>query len=549
MKVKICLIVGIIFLPVLFLFGNGSEYVLKQEFILTENDIRLSTDIYLTDENRKYPVILVRTPYSKENFKSSAEKLLKQGFAVVVQDCRGKFDSEGEFYAFKNERIDGLKTVSWIRKQTWCNSKIAGYGSSYNAYTQLAISDELDAVVSELGSSGLYDLLYPQGLFSLATACNWGLPIDSKTMNPVSTEKLLQSYWYLPLSIADDSTFKDNRFFNDWLLHESDDSYWKSMAYRGISKGPTLSIAGWYDIFLLAQFNDFIELEKNNKNQDNKLIIGPWCHGPQAFRNDYGGSSKTGQREALQNRFLTNHILSSNEKILLDPFANYKYNFFIMERNEYFGSELWPPKEVIKKEYYLNVGKISTNKSVNTDSVKFIFNPSDPMLCLGGNYIGMEVGPAIQNQNIKRTDQLVFETEMLDSPLILLGKISAKLFLSSTVSQTDFIILVQDVFPNDTIINIQEGGKTVKIDQGKINCIELESWPTGYQLNNGHKLRIVITSSWFPRYNRNLNKGEQTYHAKEYETATNTIYFGEKYPSKISLPLLNINQKSHEKIH
>ena len=97
------------------------------------------------------------------------------------------------------------------------------------SYTHL--SDELDAVVSELGSSGLYDLLYPQGLFSLATACNWGLPIDSKTMNPVSTEKLLQSYWYLPLSIADDSTFKDNRFFNDWLLHESDDSYWKSMAY------------------------------------------------------------------------------------------------------------------------------------------------------------------------------------------------------------------------------------------------------------------------------------------------------------------------------
>ncbi len=518
---------------------DKNEFLLLKDSIETTGGIKLATDIYLPDRNNPYPTLLVRTPYKKDNLKNNAIDFTKQGYAVVVQDCRGKFGSGGKFYAFKDEREDGLKTIEWIKKQPWFNGKIAGYGGSYVGYTQWAVSDRLDAVCAELTSADIYDLIYPQGLFSLATAFNWGLPVDARKSNPISSEKILKSYWYLPLSLADDSTFKDNRFINDWLQHENRDDYWQFINHRGIAKGPVLSIAGWYDIFLLAQLNDFIALDKKNPHAENRIVIGPWCHGKQSFRNEYGGQEKTGDRVALQRRFLAKSISGKEAEVLKAPFTNNKYNFFIMERNEYFGSESWPPKEVEKVDFFLDKDKLSRKAPHKTRQSEFVHNPLDPYPCLGGTYLGMEVGPAVQNDNTNRNDQLVFESDVLTAPLTLLGSVSASLYVSSTVEKTDFIILLQDVFPNDTIINIQEGGKQVATDPNKITKISLESWPTGYQINPGHKLRVVITSSWFPRYNRSLNTGEPIYSAKESSKAIQTIYLGSEYPSKIILPLLN----------
>ncbi|OFX29329.1 MAG: hypothetical protein A2W92_11455 [Bacteroidetes bacterium GWA2_42_15] len=514
------------------------EFKLKKDSVETTGRIKLATDVYLPDENKTYPVILVRTPYQKENFQKNAIKFIKQGYAVVVQDCRGKFGSGGAFYAFKNEREDGLKTIDWIKKQPWHNGKVAGYGGSYVGYTQWAVSDRLDGVCAVMTSADIYDLIYPQGLFSLATAFNWGFEVDARTMNPISSGKILKSYWHLPLSTADDSTFKDNRFINDWLLHETRDIYWISFNHRGNAKGPVLSIAGWYDICLLSQINDFLSIDKRNGHPGSRLIIGPWCHGPQSYRNEYGGRDKTGNREALMERFLACNIKGEHEDVLQSPFTGHKYNFFIMERNEYFGSESWPPKEVEKVDYFLGENKILTKAPDKPVQLKFEYDPLDPYPSLGGTFLGRAVGPAIQNTNTVRKDQWVFESEVLDTPLTLLGIVSASLYVSSTMEQTVFMILVQDVFPNDTIINIQEGGKQVKIVNNKATKIELESWPTGYQLNPGHKLRIVITSGWFPRYNRNLNTGEPIFSAREIQTAIQTIYFGPEHPSKITLPLL-----------
>ncbi|SFU60576.1 hypothetical protein SAMN05216364_10356 [Porphyromonadaceae bacterium KHP3R9] len=524
------------------LFGSvcaqdNIHYLLLTDSVETSSGIKLATDIYLPDHESIYPTLLVRTPYKKENVKSGAIGFVKKGYAVVVQDCRGKFGSEGEFYAFNNEREDGLKTVEWIKKQSWSNGKVAGYGGSYVGFTQWAISDQLDAVCAEMTGADVYDLIYPQGLFSLATAFNWGLTVDAKTTNPISPEQIQESYWYLPLSVADDSTYKENRFINDWLLHEKRDKYWQSVNHRGIAKGPVFSIAGWYDIFLLTQLEDFIIHDKKNPHPDNKMIITPWGHGPQALKNEYGGTDKTGNRGLLLEQFL-DKVLSGKGEIKLEaPFTNHKYNFFIMERNEYVGSETWPPKGVKKTDYFLGERSITKTVPDNSAKLSFVYNPEDPYPSLGGTFIGMDVGPAVQNKNIERADQWVFESEVLDSTLTLLGSISASLYVSSTVVNTDFIIMVQDLFPNDTIVNIQEGGREVSLEPGKISKIEIESWPTGFQLNRGHKLRIVITSSWFPRYNRNLNTDEPTYLARDSKKAVQTIYLGPGHPSKITLPV------------
>jgi putative CocE/NonD family hydrolase len=137
----------------------------------------------------------------------------------------------------------------------------------------------------------------------------------------------------------------------------------------------------------------------------------------------------------------------------------------------------------------------------------------------------------------------VFESDVLTAPLTLLGAVTASLYVQSTATKTSFMILVQDVFPNDTIINIQEGGKQVSLNPNKTTKINLESWPTGYQLNPGHKLRIVIASSWFPRYNRSLNTEELVYNATESREAVQTIYLGPKHVSKITLPVFNPDRR------
>jgi uncharacterized protein len=221
----------------------------------------LSTDVFIPGSRKKVPAILVRTPYKKE-----AERWLGKAFgffnvAVVIQDVRGKYGSEGEFYPFLNERNDGFSTLRWIRDQPWSNGVVGGWGASYLGYTQWAISDSLDLMVPLLTGANIYDFVYPNGVFSLLSAFSWGVQNDSPGLNSVPAQKISDGMKVLPLSAADDSTIHDIRFLTDWMLHETEDEYWNKMNHRGISNAAVLSIAGWYDIFLMAQIRDFQALE------------------------------------------------------------------------------------------------------------------------------------------------------------------------------------------------------------------------------------------------------------------------------------------------
>ena len=164
--------------------SQGAEHFTKSsEKIVMSDGVKLATDIYLPAQGEKWPCILMRSPYNKNNSKGDGEKFTKMGYAVVIQDTRGKFESEGKFYPFKHDRKDGLATIDWIKSQKWFGGKIAGWGGSYVGYTQWAIADQLDAFVPVVTSANMYDLCYPSGIFSLATAFNWGLAVDSKTVN------------------------------------------------------------------------------------------------------------------------------------------------------------------------------------------------------------------------------------------------------------------------------------------------------------------------------------------------------------------------------
>lgn len=501
----------------------------------------LSTEIFLPNKKGKVPAVLVRTPYGKSSDEWMGKAFKMFGIAVVLQDVRGKNKSGGEFYPFMNERSDGLQTLKWIREQPWSDGTVAGWGGSYVGFTQWAISDSLNFLTPLLTGANLYDFAFPDSLFSLHTAVVWGFLNASQTANTIPSQKLTDAMKILPLSVSDDSTIKDIPFIDDWLIHEKYDSYWQKMNFRGITKSPFISIAGWYDIFLKTQIDDFEALSTNG-NKGGRLIIGPWCHGNQGEKNEYGGQKKTG-KPSLIFKYAKNY-LKGKELKLTSPFKDDKYNLFIMERNEYIGSDVWPPKETNTVPYYLGPsGYLGRTKYNGNGNLQYEYSPSDPYPSIGGTILGDAVGPARQNANIDRKDQLVFEMNITDKPLTLLGPVSATLWLSSDVPCTDFIVGIQDVFPDGKIINIQEGGAKVRFESTQCIKKEISVWATGYQLNTGHKLRIIIASSWFPRFNRSLNSCEPIYSANVIVNAHQKVWFGNDTPSSVNLPVYKTASK------
>lgn len=511
----------------------------KTELYLAMPDhVKLATDLYLPEGPGKFPAIIVRTPYGKDGAAREAEAFAARGVAVIVQDCRGKYKSEGRFYAFRDERPDGLATLKWIRDQQWSNGKVGGFGASYLGFTQWAIADELAVFSPDLTTGNIYDLLYPDGLFSLKTAFNWGLSVVSKKTDPPPAEKLEASVSILPLSEADDATVVDIPYINDWLTHEQPDRYWQTMNHRSTKKAPAISTAGWYDYFLKGQIADFQVLSETSES-DYRMIIGPWPHEPQGDDVKYGGRAKTGNRAEAIRDYMIGHLKDGKKSVLPPPFKDRRYNLFIMGRNEYFGSDVWPPRETQTIPYYIGPGHyLGRDAPTATGALSYRYDPADPYPSLGGPGGSGEKGAVEQNANVGRSDQLVFETEALKEPLILLGPLSATLWLSSDVPCTDFIVCLQDEYPDGSIYNIQQGGATVRFDGRQPEKKELTLWATGYQLDEGHKLRVTITSSWFPRYNRNLNTCEPIFDATSMAIANQQVHYSPDMPSSINLPAL-----------
>ncbi len=506
-----------------------------------DDGVLLATDIYLPRKHGSHPVVLVRTPYNKsvEQWLGKAFGLF--GIAVVVQDCRGKFKSEGAFYPFINERSDGLTTLRWIREQPWSNGVISGWGSSYQGIAQWAISDSLDFLTLVVAGSNLYEFLYPGGVFSLQSAFRWGLQNASASQNQLTPEEFKASFMHLPLSTADDSTLSDVPFLNDWLAHENYDKYWESMDFRGIATSPMISLAGWYDIFLDAQITDF-QAAVTSGDTESRLIVGPWAHGPLGEPNDYGGTKRTGKPQKIF-KYVRKHLKGKKNR-LTSPLKNNRYNLFILERNEYVGTEAWPPSETRIIPYYLGEGGyLGLEKPEGKGFYDYEYNPGDPFPSHGGTVLGEAVGPARQNANVQRLDQLVFKKEPQVEPLILLGPVSATLWVSSDAPCTHFFVELQDVFPDGKIINIQEGIARVEFHHDQPQRKDISVWSTGYQLNPGHSLRVVISSSWFPRYNRSLNTCDPISCASEIRSARQKVYFGLDTPSSINLPVYSMDRK------
>lgn len=523
-------------LPAGLLFAETDGFTRTMENVPMSDGTLLATDIYLpAGKKGPFPCVLIRTPYNKSAAHGDGERFAKKGYAVVIQDTRGKYGSQGRFYPFRHERRDGLETAAWIRSREWSNGKIAGWGGSYVGYTQWAIADQLDVIFPLVTSANMFELAYPGGLLSLATIFNWGLVVDSKTVNNIKPEKLSAACSILPLSVADDSTFAQNDFVDDWLAHTRYDGYWAALDHRAATAPPMISIAGWYDIFLEPQINDFIRLGAQ-RHPASRLIIGPYAHGKILIDTDFDDHARVSRFQQDEMDLMAAVFAGQEPSPVEKPFT-----LFVMHKNRWVDCATWPPENSRQTAYYFQPdGRLSTDKPEDARAFEYDYDPLDPYRSLGGSFLGNGVGPAIQNPNTSRTDQVVFESAALTEPLTLLGPVSAVVFAASNAPCTDFYVSLQEVQSDGTIINIQEGGAPFYGDDSapvRAKKLEISLWATGIEIAAGKKLRVVVTSSLFPRYNRNLNSGEPIFSAQTPRVAHQTLFTGADMPSCILLPL------------
>jgi hypothetical protein len=534
--------------------------------------VQLVADIYRPDAPGQFPAIVLRTPYSKRGMgeQDSSKWYAERGYVVVNQDVRGRYLSPGEYYAFKNEANDGYDTDEWVAKQPWCNGKIGTMGGSYLGYTQLnqgiRASKHLVSMTTDVTSSDIYHgWIYVDGAFHLGFTLEWG----AGTIFGSEGQEGKVDYLHLPLLTADEVLGHANRHYRDWLMHpRRNDPYWDDISYENeVQKisAPLLVAEGWFDIFLRGALYDDVTIRKNGATeiarQNKHIIIGPWTHF-KTYGTRTGGGIDFGPEAVLNGLKLYlawhDHFLKGIDNGIDE---RPPVTLFVMGENQWRSEDEWPLARTTYTKYYISSGgKANTAKGdgvlvteppTGAEADRYVYDPASPVPTLGGNVCCSSVAEGMHDhQSIEtRDDVLVYTTPELKDAVEVTGPIAMKLFASTSGKDTDWVLRLLDVYPDGRVYNLQDGilraryragkGKPASLlEPGKIYEYDVDMWATSNMFQPGHRIRLEITSSNFPRFDRNLNTGEDPATGTRMEKAQQTIYHSAKYPSHVVLPII-----------
>lgn len=526
--------------------------------------VALATDVYLPDDSGgPFPTLLVRDIYSNGTSavrQRYARLATANGYAFVLQICRGRYDSDGKWYPYFQEINDGDDAISWIAKQEWSDGKVGMFGSSYLASAQwlAALNDNpaLVAIAPAVSPGNYYrDVAYPGGAFSLLSRASWGIGLTgSRTIMsyPISWETSVE---HLPLKTLDRSLGFDIRHFQDWLDHPTYDSYWRPLNLEERADEmsvPALNIGGWYDAFLRSTIGSYVTMTKQAKSevarQNQRLLIGPWPHG-------WNRSNQTGDLDFGPEAVIDWDALHLDWfDVWLKkkkPEKRAPIRLFVMGDNRWRDEYEWPLERTEFTPFYFHTdGSMDTNIPKKTDpALSYTYDPKDPVTTIGGNIMRPQVrGPRDQRPLDHRKDILRFSTEAYEQKMEITGPLTVHLYARSSATDTDFMAKLVVVRPDGFSFNLadgviraryREGYETPQlIEPGEILHYEIDVWATSYVLQPGERLRVDITSSNFPRLNRNPNTGAPFGETTEMTTAQQTIFLDKTHPSHIVLPII-----------
>jgi putative CocE/NonD family hydrolase len=602
----------------------GSEVVtLRNVMVPMRDGTRLATDVHLPARDGvalpgPFPVILTRTPYNKDGAGISAVPMfVPYGYAVVVQDVRGRFRSEGRWIPLKDDPQDGADTARWICSQPWSSKAIGTIGSSYPGATQhaLAIGGApcVKAMVprNAMSNFGHYGVRH-HGAFELRWL-NWMVTLGNAAGTPdmpaaaaraaltpaaapalVDFGERVQEYaralpiraGTTPLALAPDY----EAWFLEAISHGRYDAFWKDHGASVIdhlaeyADVPEYHTTGWYDSWGTSVANmNFVQLTRTKKSLQ-RLIVGPWIHSSESL--DYAGDAQFTPDAALdlgafQRRWFDRWLKGIDNGVDREP----PVRIYVMgggdahrtpEGRVFVGGHWrdereWPLARTRPTTYYLHAnGSLDTTAPLRESPVSYEFDPRHPVPTLGGNVSSqgklMFQGAADQRGRpgfwltpdatplSARNDVLVFRTGPLTQPTEVTGSVVLKLWASSDGRDTDFTVKLIDVyppsrdFPNGLELNVADGIVRARyrneldreewLTPGKPVEFTIETYPTSLVFAKGHRIRIDVSSSNFPRFDVNPNTGEPLNDNRRWRVATNTVYFDARMPSRVVLPVI-----------
>ena len=548
-----------------------SRMVVQEDVMVSLRDgVRLATDIYRPDAPGTFPAVIVRLPYNKEpareikfgRFTFRPGILFAQrGLVLITQDVRGRYASEGDFYAFGNEREDSEDVLKWLNEQDWFNGDLGAMGPSYLGYTQWALApnagDTLKCMAPMVVSADLREMFYRGGAVSLMSGGGWAVDVGEHEDGDIPDE-FKTGMWHLPLHEVDDASGSDVDFYNDWVAHPMRDAYWDHLDIRREIPNittPALLMGGWYDLAAGCMLEDYIALRKSAGSEaarNPRLIMGPWVHGDQRGDRDFG--EEAGPMLLVPKMFNWNdYWLRGVGKLPEKPVS-----IFVMGINQWRDEDDWPLERAVYTPYYLHSG--GGANTANGDGVlnemagasgspvdSYTYDPANPVPSVGGCFMGKGMGPMKQQDVESREDVLVYTSGPMPAPLEITGPVRCVLYAATSCEDTDFTVRLCDVSPDGTSINLVEGivrgrfreeGNDTPLTPGEVYRYEIDLWATSNVFLKGHQMRVQVSSSNFPQFDRNTNLYGPFAQQAEYITAEQTIYHNEQYPSHIILPVI-----------
>jgi putative CocE/NonD family hydrolase len=541
--------------------------------------VTLRADVYRHVEGGPHPVLLMRNPYDKTYAQGGSGYLhpswwARHGWVVVVQDCRGRFRSEGDFYPFVAEAKDGYDSVEWAARLPGADGRVAMYGFSYPGATQLLAATErppsLVAICPGMTASQYYEgWTYQGGALNLAFAANWAAGLAAYTAITTGNgpeisrleAALGSAKWFshLPLLEPPVLTREDAPYYFDWIEHPAYDEYWRATAidedYSRIQV-PGLHIGGWYDSFLCGTVANFTGLREEIGRQ--KLVIGPWQHGPWT---PLLGSSADAAAPAVndwQLRFLEEVVKGRGSRSLNSPVTAYVLGHGWRDFDD------WPPSGVQPVDWYLHSGGRANSKyGDGTLSLEppgeeppdlFVYDPLAPVASAGGHSCCDDsltpMGPRSQHAAERWGDTLVYTTAPLAEDIDLVGNVLVTLHAATTAVDTDFTAKLCLVDPEGESVNLRGGilrarfrnslAEPEPLTPGRVEEYRIPLGPIGVRVPAGHRLRLDVTSSDFPHWDRNLNTGGPLGREgpEQAVVATQTVLHSSVHPSRVTLPVL-----------
>ena len=444
--------------------------------------VKLYADVYRPRREGRFPTLITRTPYGvqRDGMHEAVIGFAQRGYAVVVQDTRGRYESEGAWDPFRNEANDGYDTVEWAARQPWSNGKVGMHGGSYLGHVQWQAATlappHLTAIFPVLASTSVYhNTFFHGGAFKLALALGWGVVrMPNRIMNPqywhmegYAPQELKYDniVWTLPLQRLDlESSGQKVGFFRDWLQHQSYDAYWRAISdeerFDRVNV-PVYTLGGWFDLLLGGTINGYTGVRRHGATEaarkGARMIIGPWGHGPTRKYGDLDfGPDAMRSLFDLELRWNDRYLKGIDNGIDREE----PVELFVMGLNQWKKFADWPVPGTRFTPLYLasgghantlrGDGRLAFEAPAGAPSDTYTYDPLHPVASVGGNDCcgaPFPTGPRDQRPVESRADVLAYTSEILSKPMAIAGPVKMNLFAATDGPDTDFMIKLVDVYP------------------------------------------------------------------------------------------------------